>query len=236
MSMNRATGAITDRVRHILTELEDVRQDLLALSDDIWLSIDHNDNHAIEQGARFKRMFNVRFMELDSAVTAISALVQQFTDVHVDAPVSEPDEGRTRAESTRIIEQLDRRTPHTLDEDFEYKRPYGFSLGDHAYTDLFTWRGMYRTFCLDLASRDRERFRALPENPNFISSRGNKTFSRNPRDLRRAIELADGIYFETNLSANSLAQGMRALLREFGISAEEMKIYLREDRDSEDGE
>lgn len=32
-----------DRIRNILQRLEQTREDLLALSDDIWLSIDHND-------------------------------------------------------------------------------------------------------------------------------------------------------------------------------------------------
>ncbi|WP_201215073.1 hypothetical protein [Halochromatium roseum] len=32
-----------DRIRSILEQLEQTRDDLLALSDDIWLSIDHND-------------------------------------------------------------------------------------------------------------------------------------------------------------------------------------------------
>lgn len=32
-----------DRIRNILQRLEQTREDLLVLSDDIWLNIDHND-------------------------------------------------------------------------------------------------------------------------------------------------------------------------------------------------
>ena len=35
------------RTRHIREDLEAVRENLLALSDDIWLSIDHNDPEAL---------------------------------------------------------------------------------------------------------------------------------------------------------------------------------------------
>lgn len=47
-----------DRTREILHDLEAVRENLLALSDDIWLSIDHNDPDALEAGVEFKRAFN----------------------------------------------------------------------------------------------------------------------------------------------------------------------------------
>ncbi|MDP9353194.1 MAG: hypothetical protein M3P51_16870 [Chloroflexota bacterium] len=231
--MRSTSGAIADRVRRILTELEDVRQDLLALSDDIWLNIDHNDNAAIEEGVQFKREYNSRLAKFDEATSRISGLIQQFTDVHIDAPLDEPIEERTPTENERIIRELDRETPHTLDEDFEYKRPYGFVLQGHAYKDLVTWRGVYKKLCQDLATRDHARFLGLPGNPKFISSRDNKSFSRNPGELRRSMLLTDGLHAEVNLSANSIKESMRALLEEFGIKPQELRIYLREDRDAE---
>jgi hypothetical protein len=42
-----------ERVREILTDLERVRENLLALSDDIWLGIDHNDTDALRAGVEF---------------------------------------------------------------------------------------------------------------------------------------------------------------------------------------
>ena len=47
-----------NRIRTILTNLENVREDLLALSDDIWLSIDHNDSIAMDEGVKFKKEYN----------------------------------------------------------------------------------------------------------------------------------------------------------------------------------
>ncbi len=44
---------MTDRIRDILEQLEQVREDLLALSDDIWNSIDHNDDQALDEGVAF---------------------------------------------------------------------------------------------------------------------------------------------------------------------------------------
>ena len=47
-----------ERIQSILTNLDAVGEDLLALSDDIWLNIDHNDNGALAEGVRFKTAFN----------------------------------------------------------------------------------------------------------------------------------------------------------------------------------
>ena len=48
---------MTDRIRDILEQLEQVREDLLALSDDIWNSIDHNDDQALDEGRRGNSQF-----------------------------------------------------------------------------------------------------------------------------------------------------------------------------------
>ena len=46
---------MTDHIRDILRDLDRVRENMLALSDDIWLSIDHNDPDALQDGVEFKK-------------------------------------------------------------------------------------------------------------------------------------------------------------------------------------
>ncbi len=53
--MSAAQHLPADRTRHIPEDLEAVCENLLALSDDIWLSIDHNDNDAMVEGVHFKQ-------------------------------------------------------------------------------------------------------------------------------------------------------------------------------------
>ena len=48
--MNRPVPSAAERTRQILEDLEGVRENLLALSDDIWLSIDHNDSAGAGRG------------------------------------------------------------------------------------------------------------------------------------------------------------------------------------------
>lgn len=47
-----------DKANQLREALERINEDLLTLSDDIWLEIDHNDAEALEKGVAFKKAFN----------------------------------------------------------------------------------------------------------------------------------------------------------------------------------
>lgn len=219
------------RVQEILQDLDQVRENLLALSDDIWLSIDHNDTEAMREGVDFKAVYNEKMAAFDRLAGELSSHIQQFTQVPAEidqpAPADQSQEARHR-----VIRDLDRRESHSLSEDFTFKRPYGFRLGDAAHADINTWRRMYELVILILRERDLARYSSLPDNSTFLSRRGNPGFTRDPRALRSALELPDGLYAEANLSANCLRDQIRLLLKEFGIDEAGMVIYLRQDRDA----
>jgi hypothetical protein len=73
-----------ERIREILTDLERVRENLLALSDDIWLGIDHNDTDALRAGVEFKVGFNERFDAFARAATELSSLIRTYMTVELD--------------------------------------------------------------------------------------------------------------------------------------------------------
>lgn len=222
---------MTNRIRNILEQLEQTREDLLAVSDDIWLSIDHNDTEALEEGVAFKKEYNAKMAAFDQLAGEISTLVQQFTAVKLDetaTPANQTPQG-----NERIIRDLDQRQAHGLDEDLTFKRPYGFQLGDEAQAEVNTWRRLYELVCRHLARRDPERFARLPEHPSFTTRRGNPNFSHDPQALRSAMVLPSGVYAEVNLSANHLRDQIKTLLDVFGLDRQAFRIYLRQDRDAE---
>ena len=47
------------------------------------------------------------------------------------------------------------------------------------------------------------------------------------------MELADGLFVESNLSANSTRDVVTRLLDAYEVPMENMKVFLREDRDAE---
>ena len=73
--------------------------------------------------------------------------------------------------------------------------------------------------------------RSLYQHPDFISNRGNRTIEHDPSKLRKAMQIADGLYIESNLSANSIRDIIRRVLQQYEIPVEQMKVYLRQDRD-----
>jgi hypothetical protein len=220
------------RIQHILQDLDRVRENLLALSDDIWLSIDHNDTEAMQEGVAFKATYNEKMAAFDRLAGELSQHIQQFTQVPAEVEQPAPTQ-QTQESRHRVIQDLDRHEPHGMNEDFTFKRPYGFRLGDAAHADINTWRRMYELVILILRERDQARYGALPENRAFLTRRGNPGFSRDPMTLRSALELPDGIFAEANLSANSLRDQMKLLLHEFGIEEATMTIYLRQVRDAD---
>lgn len=218
------------RTRQILEDLEAVRENLRALSDDIWLSIDHNDPQALEAGVEFKREYNAKAIAFDQVASELSALVQQYTSVRLEA------EERTgvddREQNERIIAELNRDEPHSLSEDFTYRRPHGFILDGQATNGITTWQRMYQLVCQQLFARDENRFRSLTNHPDFVSNRGHHTVTGNPAELRQALAVTDHLFVESNLSANSIRDVMARLIAAFDIPAERMQVFLRQDRDA----
>jgi hypothetical protein len=117
---------MTDRTRSILEDLEAVRENLLALSDDIWAGIDRQDLTAFDEGVRFMRSFVEKMTAFDQLAADLSVLIQQYTQVSLEA--SEETGQEDREQNERIIRELNREEPHSINEDFTYKRPHGFIL------------------------------------------------------------------------------------------------------------
>ena len=225
---------MSDRTRLILEDLEAVRENLLALSDDIWQSIEHNDPEALEEGVAFKRTYNEKLAAFDSLATELSVLVQQFTSVNLAA--EEKTGGDSESENQRIIQELDREVPHRLDEDFTWKRPHGFILLGRGTTGITTWKRLFELVCLQLLAHDRNKFRSLVNHPDFVSKRGHHSFSHTRDPLRSALQLETDLFTEINLSANSIRDITRRVLDVFGIPVPDLQIFLREDRDAQGGE
>jgi hypothetical protein len=225
-----------ERIKKILTNIEGVKEDLLALSDDIWLSIEHNDSQALQRGVEFKAAYNECMTAFTSDADTLSELIQKFTDVAID-----PDEEVEQSSDTRIINQdrerlireLDPHIPHSLNEDFRYKRPFGFILEGEPYVPRNTWSQVYVSVCKHLAKKSPNMFQVLPENPDFISTHGKRSFSRSVQELRFGKDVGMGIYAEFNLNANQLRDAIKDLLTYFRVPHEQFTAYLREDRDSQ---
>jgi hypothetical protein len=220
-----------NKIKQILDTLNNLQENLLSLPEDMLLSIDPRDNESLDQGTQFIKAYNDSL----SQFTESSARIAQMVKAHFGINPEEDDvvkESGNRLQRERLIAELDQTVPHTLNENFTYKRPYGFILGETAYKGLKTWKTLYLLVLDMLQTADPEKFAALPEAERFISNRGKPLFSTDQTILRVGEKLPSDLYAEVNLSANMIRNNLHDLLEHFGLDPRTMKIYLREDRDA----
>jgi hypothetical protein len=86
--------------------------------------------------------------------------------------------------------------------------------------------------CACLIALDSKKFDQTPTSQDFISTRGNKRFSEDPKELRSSVKITDIIYAEVNLSAQNIVESIVDLLAFYQIPQKSMIIYLREDRNA----
>jgi hypothetical protein len=234
LDVTQRKASMQKRIKNILSNLKNVQEDLLALSDDLWLEIDHNDNDAIKSGVAFKASFNECNASFTLSANNLSELIQKYTNTPLYTQDKAPEQRlpADRAEHDRIIKELDKKEPHMLEEDFRYKRPFGFVIQGVPYKNKITWSELYLQLCSHLQTLNPDKFAALDSDPDHISNRNNKYFSKRPGDLRGAQKCGPSLYAEMNLSANQIRDSIKRLLATFEISRQELTIYLREDRDA----
>ncbi len=132
----------SDRTRRILEDLEAVRENLLALSDDIWLGIDHNDNDAIEEGVRFKRAYNDKMNAFDELASDLSSMVQEYTRVTLAEAeeVARDDSGQNERIIQELIGKSRTRSPRTsgsnarMDSSWKVRDQQVSQLGDGCWS------------------------------------------------------------------------------------------------------
>jgi hypothetical protein len=216
--------------RAILEDLEAVRENLLALSDDIWAGIDRQDLAAFDEGVRFMRSYVEKMTAFDRLAADLSVLIQQYTQVSLEATEETGREDREKNE--RIIRELNREEPHSIGEDFTYKRPHGFILAGQGTSGITTWQRLFELVCRQLYQRDPGRFASLGDDPEFISNRGHHSVTTDAGSLRKALQIDDGLFIECNLSANGIRDMIRRLLVAFDLEPGEVRLFLRQDRDA----
>lgn len=220
-----------EKIKAILDRIDTLQEQLLSLPDDMLLSIDPRDNESLEQGLNFIKAYNENLNQFTISSTKLAEQVKTYLGINPEEDELEQ-ESNNRIKRDRIIKELDKTSPHMLDEDFTYKRPFGFILQDSAIKGLKTWKNMYLHVLNLLRVKDSNKFSGLPKDEKFISKRGNPLFSKTGKDLRVAEKLNEGFFVEVNLSANMIRNNIKELLSYFDIEPLSMKVYLREDRDA----
>lgn len=223
------------RISKIKIALEQLSEDLLALSDDMWLSIDHNDSEALDFGYRLKKEYNQQVDTFSKVVQNIGSTLAQFENISILNESSTPihDAGHDELKIKNF--EYKENQAHSINEDFCYKRPCGMKLENQIYEGLNTWKAIYRTTLKHLSKKSLDIFNQLPESGFAKGRRKDKVYvARTPTNSMKCPEkFAEELYFETNLSANSIRDSIHKLLTIFSIPDSEIVFYLREDKDAD---
>lgn len=240
-------GNMQSSLDHVMSAIENLRDDVKALSDTIWTSIDHNDPKSLEQGYRLKQDFNERWLALDGAAEALWQLLKQQRDEAAEGPPakSKPDpksKARVKDQTPelRVAEQeaIEEEPPAAeraageseVAEEFKGKTPFGFMLEGRTFTSPGNWRLFYQMLLQELARQYPETLERLQERKAWRDARGKPLFGRKPETLRQPLEVTEGLYAEADLPLGLMLQGIRQLARELKVPPDSLKILLKEDR------
>lgn len=220
-----------DNIKETLDILNTLNEYLLSIPDDMLLSIDPRDNQSIVSSLQSIAQFNDSLSEFTGASAKIEAQIKKYFSINPE----EDDvvkESSKNGKNKRIVKELDKTEFYSLAENFTYKRPFGFVLGDSVYKGIKTWKSLYLQVLRELRGLYPEKFLKLTEEEKFITNRGNSSFAKNDQGLRIPEELFSGFFVEVNLSANSIRDNIGNLLDYFDVDSADFKISLRENRDA----
>lgn len=164
----------------------------------------------------------------------ISQRIKSYTDIFELEEV-------TLVSEDEAIEDIEKKIPnysdyevdvsavHTLHENFVHKRPHAFELRGRK-VHVTKWKEMFLETCNILAEINPDHISRFPDNPRFNGRKSQYFRTKDPGMMRSPLKLDRlDIYVETNFSANDIRNLIIKMIKDYGISAAEYKIYLRAD-------
>jgi len=114
-----------------------------------------------------------------------------------------------------------------LSEDYNFtgEKIKSFIFLSQTYT-VKSWKDFYQTLAINLYDLAPEIFNSFLNDGDFTD--GRKLISDKMEDLRNPLKVTDNIYLESNLSAESIVNMARLLLRKYDIGEDEVVVILRE--------
>lgn len=123
---------------------------------------------------------------------------------------------------------VDTTIPHSLNEDFRFKRPFAFQLGDH-YQNVSTWKDMLLLTCEHLNALNPKLFQTFTYDKAMKWGNTHK-FSTDKELIRNPVEIGNtGVYVETSKDSIAVRQLIVRMLDKFQIKKGDYKVFLRAD-------
>ena len=171
--------------------------------------------------------------EIIDVQNQIETLVRFFSenddDPQDDVLINEQDEDEElkneKIDYSLYAENQDK--PHMIYENYEHKKICAFMLEGKKYVAK-NWQDALVTLCELMAERDYDKLVSFIDMDEF-SGRKVKYFGKTYVEKRNCLIDGTDIYVWINLSANSIRNVMKKILKHYNINSNSFYIYLRAD-------
>ena len=162
--------------------------------------------------------------EIDALISDIDSQINYMIQFQKKEP-SEPLDPKPPIDYEQYT--TDRMVPHVLGEDFEHKRPCAFKFRGRM-VQVASWQDIIVQICGILAELDPDKMHKLTE-AESMQGRKLKYITETPT-LRKTKRIpGTDLYVWINNSANVLMNTVQRIFKEYGISDDEIVIFLRAD-------
>lgn len=127
--------------------------------------------------------------------------------------------------------KVDESEPHTLSENFTYKRPCAFSF-DGATYPVKDWKQLLLMFCEIIYNRNHSLFRGVVLSED-MQGKSRTYFTKNKETAKSMMVdgrlIGGSIYVETNQNANGICSIIKSILNKYNLPSTLFLIYLKAD-------
>jgi hypothetical protein len=202
----------------IRQDIEDLRELILSLDDEIWSRIDHRDNEALVGFLPLKTRINDRIQTFQQAAEELLDVIAEVPAIQLPEKVA--------------IEAIDEanETMASLSRPFTELKPTAFLWNGSRIGPTLHWKTLWQRFLQEFHRSYPGKFEEhLVKNPCIARIKDT------PEEMTAPFSCG-GRWFECNLSAEDIRFNIRRILAHSHIDMDYMKVILRGKPDTDDTE
>ena len=126
-----------------------------------------------------------------------------------------------------ILKSIDEKEFYTMDDDFDItgKKPVSFEI-DGIKFSVKSWKEILIKTLEYLSDINLSIVKSFTQDSDF-QGREKRIISSSEDNIRQAAKIKDGIFVETNLSANSILANIKLICEKFGLENDDFIYYVK---------
>jgi hypothetical protein len=199
----------------IRQDIEDLRELILSLDDEIWDRVDHRDDSSLASFLSVKQRINQKIKDFQRAAG-------ELLDVLAELPSSQLPESVVLPPSIK-----EKETIASLSRPFTGLKPTALLWDGERLEPAKSWKALWQRFIQEFHTREPKEFEAhLVQSPCIAQVGDSDQGFFTPYSC-------GGRWFECNLSAENIRQKMRTILAHARIDFDHVKVMLRGNPDTQ---